>query len=416
MPFLLLWVCVAARAYDFSAVVPSGQTLYFNLVAGGVEVVFPNNTARPQLGWNGYAKPTGSLTVPSAVQHDGVAYPVVAVRRYAFRQCTGLTAVTLSEGVALVDTGAFYGCSGVTTLRLPSSLAVVCNGAFALMASLGDVWVQSAVPPTTSAAAFNSVDLGGCVLHVPCGGQDAYGNAAPWGSFGTIQAALCEATLRVAANDTMRGTVTGGGTYAQGTMVVLTAFPAAGYRFVCWNDGDTLNPRVVALDRDSGFTAMFLAVADTVYVRDTLMPDFFRLSVASDNPSLGLGVGSAWLPAGTEVEVCGLPLEGGRFVGWDDGEVVNPRRLTLTGTTTLTAHFERLAADAVDMPRWSLAVAGRRLTLTGGGGATMRIYDAQGRCLSALPTTDAPTCVDLPSAGVWFVQLGDSIARKIVTE
>ena len=45
--------------------------------------------------------------------------------------------------------------------------------------------------------------------------------------------------LTLAVNDEQMGTVTGGGEYATGTQVNLTAEPKSGYVFVKWSDGDT---------------------------------------------------------------------------------------------------------------------------------------------------------------------------------
>ena len=41
---MLCAVAAMAWAQDFSLNVGSGQTLYFNIIAGGVEVTYPNHT------------------------------------------------------------------------------------------------------------------------------------------------------------------------------------------------------------------------------------------------------------------------------------------------------------------------------------------------------------------------------------
>ena len=57
--------------------------------------------------------------------------------------------------------------------------------------------------------------------------------------------------------DSTMGTVSGGGLHADSTYATLRAMPLAGYRFVAWNDGDTLNPRNVFVVSDTAFTATF---------------------------------------------------------------------------------------------------------------------------------------------------------------
>ena len=60
------------------------------------------------------------------------------------------------------------------------------------------------------------------------------------------------------------GTVTGGGTYEEGTEVTLTATPTSdGYAFVKWSDENTDNPRALTVAEDLELTAIFdYAVVD----------------------------------------------------------------------------------------------------------------------------------------------------------
>ena len=53
------------------------------------------------------------------------------------------------------------------------------------------------------------------------------------------------------------GTVTEGGTYAEGTVVTLTATPDEGYQFTQWSDGNTDNPRTLVLTQDTSLVAYF---------------------------------------------------------------------------------------------------------------------------------------------------------------
>ena len=455
LSLILLLSPLTATAYDFSATVPSGQTLYFNYVTGGVEVVYPNNTNVVAQGWNGYTQPSGAMTIPAAVSDGSASYAVLSVANYAFHSCTSLTAVTLAEGVAEVGNGAFYNCSGVVSLTLPSSLTSIGNAAFSGFASLTDVWMSAVIPPTTSTSAFYNLTYSQCTLHVPCGSATAYAAMLPWSNFGTLSETNCNVTVSVGVNNSDRGTVLGGGTYASGTLVTLVAQAVSGYCFVCWNDSDTLNPRLVNAVSDTSFTAMFFALQhDTVYladgdtvtlhdtitstdtvfysvtvhdttilhdtlevtVHDTITPTFFTLTVASGSTQLGVGVGSAVLPAGSVVEVCGLPLEGARFMAWDDGSTVNPRQVTLTGNMTLRALFEQQVVTEADKGSWGTTVDGRRLTVRCEVGESLKLYDMQGRCHMALTTCADTTVVEMPAAGVWLVQVGDGAARKIVIE
>ena len=70
----------------------------------------------------------------------------------------------------------------------------------------------------------------------------------------------------VATSTNGNGTVTEGGTYAEGTLITLTATPNEGHQFARWNDGNTDNPRTLVLTQDTALTAYFeYVVLDTEY-------------------------------------------------------------------------------------------------------------------------------------------------------
>ncbi|MBP3763237.1 MAG: hypothetical protein J6I49_05065 [Bacteroidales bacterium] len=428
---LLLVAPSLVWGYDFAAVVPSGQTLYFDIVEGGVKVVYPYTSASP---WGSYQKPTGALTIPATVVHEGTTYAVLSLGTKSL-YATYITSLTLEEGVQSLATNACGFNEYLTTVQLPASLSTLGSSSFMLCSALTDVHMMGSQPPASSAAgAFTQSSVGTAALHVPCGSISAYAGA-PWNLFGSIDDGVCSVTITTASTDPLRGTVSGGGTYATGTSVVLTATPAAGFGFACWTDGDTLNPRVVGAVRDSHFVAVFqrpihdtvvistvelqvdtVYLPDTLYLRDTLevQPTFYRLQVQSCTSGGGVGIGGATVPAGTELEIGALPLEGHRFSGWDDGGAENPRRVTVVAEATYTACFEPLlAAPSTAAPDWSLSLHGRTLEVRCRAGEPVKIYDGSGRILSSLAAHADTTTVELPSAGVYIVQVGTGAGRKV---
>ena len=66
--------------------------------------------------------------------------------------------------------------------------------------------------------------------------------------------------------DANRGTVKGGGEYAPGNTVTLTATPKKGCTFVGWSDGVTDNPRTVTVEGDATYIAQFTKSNYTIYV------------------------------------------------------------------------------------------------------------------------------------------------------
>ena len=88
-------------------------------------------------------------------------------------------------------------------------------------------------------------------------------------------------TLTVLSSDEAMGTVTGGGTYEEGTEVTLTATPTSdGYAFVKWNDENTDNPRTLTVTGNLELTAIF----DYAYVDLGLSVKWATCNVGSSKP------------------------------------------------------------------------------------------------------------------------------------
>lgn len=412
--FVVALCCLAAvgaRAYDFSAVVASGQTLYFNIVGGGVEVTYPNSNGSQLNGWNGFTQPSGALTIPALVTHQGTTYPVVAVAPFAFYNCGYISSLTVEEGVISLGNSAFNYCESMQTVTLPASVDSIGSQTFGRCYGLTSVTLFRATPPVTNNGAFYNTTLTSCMLYVPCGSDSLYSATAPWSAFGTVLTMACSATVATSVNDPARGYVTGGDTYPLGSSVTLTAVPVQGYAFICWNDGDTLNPRMLTVTEDLSLVAMFFAL-----LHDTVVPESYTLQVGSAQESLGVGVGTTRVSSGTDVEICALPLEGARFAGWSDGSTANPRRVTVTESVTYTAFFEQLSAASPEAREWRVHCEGREVVVDCASGSLVGVYDASGRCVGTAFSCSQPLRLAVPAAGVYVVRVGETGAVKVTVE
>lgn len=90
----------------------------------------------------------------------------------------------------------------------------------------------------------------------PDGGNDG-GNTQSGGS------TTRQYTLSVTSANTNQGTVTGGGTYSEGSRVNVTASPKSGYQFDKWSDGNTSASRSINVTQNLSLTATFKAVNQT---------------------------------------------------------------------------------------------------------------------------------------------------------
>ena len=137
-------------------------------------------------------------------------------------------------------------------------------------------------------------------------------------------------TITVLANDPELGTVSGGGTYPEGTTIEISATPAANARFTGWDDGNTDNPRSVTITGNMTFTALFEVIPPV---------ETYTITVRADNPLLGTVYGSGTYLANTVITIGAAPASGYYFSGWQDGNMDNPRTITVTGDAEYIAFF-----------------------------------------------------------------------------
>ena len=87
----------------------------------------------------------GAINIPATVRYGDVDYTVTKIGEKAFYYCTGVTSVTIAEGITKIDYAAFRNCSGMTSVTLPSTLKSLGTSAFFGCKSLTSVSIPAAV-------------------------------------------------------------------------------------------------------------------------------------------------------------------------------------------------------------------------------------------------------------------------------
>lgn len=157
--FAFLAGVLASQAYDFSAVAPTGQTLYYNILSDSsltVEVTCPGNY------WSGYTKPTDSLSIPSMVSYGGNSYSVSAIGDNAFYYCDTLSSVTIPNSVATIGHYAFSNCSGLVSVTIPDSVTSIGIYTFQNCIGLTSVTFNAINCMTTSVTIISMPIFEGC--------------------------------------------------------------------------------------------------------------------------------------------------------------------------------------------------------------------------------------------------------------
>ena len=177
---LLITVCSMLStvwAYDFSAVSPSGHTLYYEIISGTTNV----GVVRPGSGntYNNYI--SGNVVIPDTVSYNDTTYNVTELKvvgyygtfdnctgltsviipnsvttigDYAFYVCTGLTSVIIPNSVTTIGEYAFNNCTGLTSVTIPASVTTICEGVFKSCTGLTSVTIPNSVT-TIGDWAFN---------------------------------------------------------------------------------------------------------------------------------------------------------------------------------------------------------------------------------------------------------------------
>ena len=142
---LLGTMAIQAQQYDFSAVAPSGQTLYYTITGSNtVSVVRKGSTG---------VNPTGDVTIPSTVQNNSTSYTVTGIGDYAFSYCS-VTSVTIPSSITSIGGRIFYNCNSLTTVNYN---ATNCTS---VGSSTGRVF-------EVSPSSLTTINIGNNVTHLP---------------------------------------------------------------------------------------------------------------------------------------------------------------------------------------------------------------------------------------------------------
>ncbi len=154
----------------------------------------------------------------------------------------------------------------------------------------------------------------------------------------------CGVTL--VASPEAGGTLSGGGTFPQGSSVTVKASTSKGYEFVNWTDGS----KVVSSSQAYTFT---VNAATTLVANFISIPQQYAVSLSASPVAGGTVSGGGSFTEGSEVKIRAVAGKNYEFVSWTDGTKVISSSpgytFTLTGNKTLVANFKAAPSQSTLM-------------------------------------------------------------------
>ena len=87
----------------------------------------------------------GNITIPASVSYGGTTYTVTSIGDEAFKECTGLTSISIPSSVTNIGGWAFEGCTGLASINLPVSVTTIGDDAFWCCTGLTSINIPSSV-------------------------------------------------------------------------------------------------------------------------------------------------------------------------------------------------------------------------------------------------------------------------------
>ena len=234
---------------------------------------------------------TELICVPCGLTDVTVPESVDYIYFDAFAGCTKLQRVALPSGLKSFDEDMFIGCSSLKIVSMPDTLKENCSMIDVAKAATAGVSYYTDKPPVTVIfnanggmlqEATRAVPKGTMIGELPEPERTGY-TFLGWFTAKTKGKKISPST-KVSANVTYfaqwkaqsytvgitvsgKGTVTGAGKHVYGSQVKLSAKPAKGYVFVCWENDDLMSywPKYLAQNRQ--VSVSFKMPAESVSLR-----------------------------------------------------------------------------------------------------------------------------------------------------
>ncbi len=261
-----------------------------------------------------------SVTIPNGVTSIG---------DYAFCECSSLTSITIPNSVATIGKEAFRGCSSIKNVSIASSVKVLERSAFYNCSNIETITCYGMRPPTVNTNALYGLSYS-TIVYVPADYLETYQMHEQWGLY-DVRALENSGTEPATYTITWQdedGNVIKTDEVAQGTTPVFTGTTPTkeGYTFAGWL------PNIKPATKNICYTTYFIPTQQQE-------SKVYTVNINGENCSLNI---NNQYPEGTVITLEAVADECFEFRQWSDGNKDNPRTVTVTKDMSLTAEFNKV--------------------------------------------------------------------------
>ena len=336
---VLISVCQSAFAYDFSAVSPSGHTLYYSISYS----YYGNSVTVTSSDYI-----TGDLVIPSSVTNNGTTYYVEAIGAYAFAY-QHMSSVVIPNTVTSIGEYAFSGCD-MTSVTFPFNASYTIGwGAFSACPLLTSVDFRGAVT-SIGGEAFESCSSLTSVTFADLG--MAYSTSIGTGAFHycTSLTSVTLSHVTSIGQDAFLGcsSLTSLTLGSSVDSILADAFMSCNNLSEIFCQTSTAPmlewdvflgvPSTIPVYIPCGSTSSFQS-SWTHFSNFVEMSFAYTLDLQVNDTTMGRAVFISRPNCQNTALIAAVTNPYYTFDFWSDGDTTNPRTITLTSNTSLVAHF-----------------------------------------------------------------------------
>lgn len=305
---------------------PDNRPVVWGVKAEGDFIYLITNAARREVSIIKYTGNSSNVVIPSKPTINGLQCNITGIGDYAFAECGNMKQIIIPNSVQIIGNYAFAGCAELSQIIIGSGITSIGESAFSGCGAVSYIKIGNATPPTISESTFEDIDKW-ITVDVPCTNIDAYMNSNYWSDFvNYYEPPVYDITVNVENNKCGTAFVTRYPT-CDNNQAVFNVTSNTGFAFDHWNDGNTDNPRTVAVTKDTSFTAFYSAAK-------------INVSITTANATQGSVTDLSGIHYySDEITISATANYGYHFTGWSDNVTTNPRTITLIKDTTIQAQF-----------------------------------------------------------------------------